>query len=280
MRLFTLAALVMVAFAANSLLNRAAVGTGLIGALPFALVRVVAGAVALGLMARARPGRANLGPALALTLYLAGFSLAYGALDAGIGALILFAMVQATMLAGALIAGERPPARRLAGAALALTGLAALMLPGTGAVPAAGPALVMAAAGVGWGLYSLAGRGATNPLRASASNFLLAVPMVALVTLAAGLSPGDGVPLSARGVLLGVIAGALTSGLGYALWYAILPGLGAARAAVVQLSVPVLALIAGALLLGERLGVGALAAAGVTMAGVALASVPARRARG
>ena len=272
MRLAVLTALVMVAFAANSLLNRAAVAGGLIEALPFALIRVIAGALVLGLLARARPGRANLLPALWLTLYLLGFSLAYRGLDAGIGALILFAGVQVTMLAGAVLGGERPPARRFVGALVALAGLAALLLPGTGAVPAPGPALLMAAAALGWGLYSLAGRGAKSPLKATAANFLLAVPLVALACLPAGLQNPD-----PRGVALAAISGALTSGLGYALWYAVLPGLGAARAAVAQLTVPVIAIAAGALLLGERLSPGAMLASGLVLAGVALATIPARR---
>lgn len=273
MRLAVLTALVMVAFAANSLLNRWAVGAGLIEALPFALIRVVAGALMLAGLARARPGRANLLPALWLTLYLLGFSLAYRALDAGVGALILFAGVQVTMLAGAVLGGEKPPARRFLGAAVALAGLAALLLPGTGAIPALGPALLMAAAALGWGLYSLAGKGARTPLKATAANFLLAVPLVALATLPAGL----GEP-SAKGIALAVVSGAATSGLGYALWYAVLPGLGAARAAVAQLSVPVIAIAAGALMLGERMSPGALAASALVLAGVALASLPARRA--
>lgn len=271
MRLFGLAALVMAAFAANSLLNRLAVGGGLIDAMPFALVRVLAGAVVLALLARAVPGLRNLGPALALSAYLVGFSLAYEALDAGIGALILFACVQVTMLAGARLGGEALPGRRLAGAALALAGLAALLVPGTGAVPALAPALLMAGAGVAWGLYSLAGRGAQSPLGATAANFALAVPVVALATMPVGM----GSP-SASGVALAVMAGAVTSGLGYALWYRILPRLGAGRAAVAQLSVPVIALAGGAVLLAEAPGLPALAASGVVLAGVALASVPRR----
>ena len=277
MRLFALSAVVMVAFAANSLLNRAAVGGGLIDALPFALIRVIAGALVLGPLARAWPGRANLLPALWLTLYLVGFSLAYVALDAGIGALILFAGVQITMLAGAVIGGERPPARRFIGAGVALTGLAALLLPGTGAVPAMTPALLMAVAALGWGLYSLAGRGAASPLRATAANFLLAAPMVAAAAVPFGWGTFDPGGMQGRGVVLAVISGAITSGLGYALWYAVLPQLGAARAAVAQLTVPVIALTAGAALLGERLSTGALIAAAVVLTGVALATLPPRR---
>ncbi|GAB1379354.1 DMT family transporter [Pararhodobacter aggregans] len=272
MRLALLTALVMMAFAANSLLNRAAVGAGHIEALPFALIRVVTGGAVLWAMTRVRPGRENLLPALWLTLYLLGFSLAYRALDAGVGALILFAGVQVTMLAGAVLGGEKPPARRFAGAGVALVGLAALLLPGTAAVPALTPALLMAAAALSWGLYSLAGRGAREPLRATAGNFLLAVPLVVLACLPVGWGEA-----SVQGVLLAAVSGAVTSGLGYALWYAVLPGLGAARAAVAQLSVPVIALGAGAMTLGERLSPAAWMASALVLAGVALATLPARR---
>jgi drug/metabolite transporter (DMT)-like permease len=272
MRLLALTALVMVAFAANSLLNRAAVGSGSITPMGFALVRVIAGALVLAALARARPGRAALVPALWLTLYLVGFSLAYLALDAGVGALILFAGVQVTMLAGALASGEAVPKRRLAGGGVALAGLAALLWPGSGAVPGVAPALWMALAALGWGLYSLAGRGASAPLRATAANFLLAVPMVGLAALPFGFQA------TGAGILLAVIAGAITSGLGYALWYAVLPGLGATRAAVAQLTVPVIAVAGGALFLGERLTPAATLAGAVVLLGVALAVWPGRRA--
>jgi len=275
MRLLALTALVMTAFAANSLLNRAALAEGLIEPMPFALIRVIAGALVLALLLRERPrlGRAQWGAAAALTAYLVGFSLAYVVLDAGIGALILFGLVQVTMLIGAVAGGERPAPRRWAGAALALAGLAALFLPGVDAVPDAGAAALMALAALGWGLYSLAGRSAARPLAATATNFLLATPMVALLAL-----PGLTATIpSPAGVMLAVISGAVTSGLGYALWYAVLPALGAARAAVAQLSVPVIALIGGVLLLGETLTLAAVGASAVILAGVALATLPSRR---
>lgn len=274
-RLFLLTALVMTAFAANSLLNRAALADGLIDALPFALIRVVAGAVVLALLVREWPraGRAQWGAAAALTAYLVGFSLAYVALDAGIGALILFGLVQVTMLAGAVALGDRPALRRWAGAALAMVGLGALLLPGVDAVPDPVAAGLMALAALGWGLYSLAGRGAARPLAMTATNFTLAVPMVAALALPGLFSAS----LTAPGVALAVVSGAVTSGLGYALWYRVLPALGAARAAVAQLSVPVIALAGGVLVLGESLTwTGALASL-VVLAGVALAILPGRK---
>lgn len=269
MRLALLTALAMLAFAGNSLLNRAAVGAGLIDPFAFAAIRVAAGAVVLLALVRARglalPWRGRLGPVLALTAYMLGFSAAYLGLEAGTGALILFATVQVTMFAGALRGGEVLPPRRWLGAGLALAGLAALLLPGTGAVPALPPALAMMAAGIGWGIYSLSGRAGADPLAATAANFALALPLVLLPLAVAPLH------VSAAGAALAVASGAVASGLGYALWFAVVPRLGAARAAVAQLSVPVIAMAGGALLLAELPGPGVLAAAALVLAGVALA---------
>jgi len=277
MRLFALVCLVMAAFAANSLLNRAGVATGQISPMGFALVRVLAGALTLVILTRAParpwPTRANLLPALALTAYLVGFSLAYLALDAGVGALILFAGVQVTMLAGGVMSGERLPARRVVGACVALLGLGVLLLPGAQAAPGPGlgPVVLMGVAAVGWGIYSLAGRRVQNPVAQSAANFTLAAPLVALAAVPFGLGA-----MSWQGAGLAVISGAVMSGLGYALWYAVLPALGAGRAAVAQLTVPVIAILGGVLFLGERLSAMAMLASIIVLAGVALASLPAR----
>lgn len=278
-RLLLLTALVMTAFAANSVLNRMAVGPGLIDPLVFAALRVLAGAGVLALLATLRGGWRIAGPGrsagvFGLSLYLLGFSLAYLALDAGTGALILFGTVQVTMFAGALIGGEAVPPRRWAGAALALAGLALLVAPGVGAAPPAGAALAMVAAGVGWGVYSLAGRGAGDPLGATAANFLLSVPVVAGLALL--LSGAALAAASAEGVALAILSGAVTSGLGYALWYAVLPSLGAARGAVAQLTVPVIAATGGAALLAEPLGLRFALAAALVLGGVGWASWPRR----
>ena len=274
MRLFLLTALTMLAFAANSVLNRWAVGPAHIGAVEFALIRLVAGAVvlaALVLLQRgglAWPGRkGRVAGVLGLAAYLIGFSLAYRGMDAGTGALVLFGTVQVTMFAGALWSGEAVPARRWAGAGLALAGVALLTGPGAAA---AVPLACMVAAGIGWGAYSLAGRGATDPLAATAWNFLLAVPLVLLLALP-GLAQPDAI-----GVALAILSGAVTSGLGYALWYAVLPRRGAGRAAVAQLSVPVLAALGGAVLLAEVPGAAFWGAAALVLGGVTLASLPYR----
>jgi drug/metabolite transporter (DMT)-like permease len=277
MRLFLLTALTMLAFAANSVLNRWAVGPGHIGAVEFAVIRLVAGAVMLAALVLwqrgglAWPGyRGRIAGVLGLSAYLLGFSLAYRGLEAGTGALVLFGTVQVTMFAGALVSREAVPGRRWAGAALALTGLGLIAAPG-GAGLSPVPLALMAAAGLGWGIYSLAGRGAADPLAATAWNFILSLPLV----LALGLTVGLQVP-DVTGVLLAIVSGAVTSGLGYALWYQVLPRLEAARAAVAQLSVPVIAALGGAVLLAEWPGLRFWAAAGLVLGGVALASLPYR----
>lgn len=270
MRLFLLSALAMVAFAGNSLLNRAAVGAGHIDAFTFAAIRVATGATVLLILARSQgktlPWRGRLAPVLALTAYMLGFSAAYLGLEAGPGALILFGTVQITMFAGAVIAGETLPRRRWLGATVSLAGLAALLLPGTGAIPALSPALAMVVAGIGWGIYSLSGRASADPLAATAANFALALPLV-LIPLA--LMP---VQATLTGIAFAMASGAIASGLGYALWFAVVPHLGAARAAVAQLSVPVIAMAGGALLLAELPAPGVILASGLVLAGVALAT--------
>lgn len=286
MRLVLLTALTMTAFAANSVLNRAAVGPGHIGAVEFAVVRLLAGAAMLGLLVVGRrirtgqrlwPGRrGRAAGALSLLVYLFGFSLAYGALDAGTGALILFGTVQITMFGGALAMREPVPARRWTGAGVAFLGLVYLLAPGPGAGQSLAHAALMVAAGVGWRIYSLSARGTRDPLGATAWNFILAVPVAALIVAVLPASPMS-VPAEPAGLALALVSGAVTSGLGYALWYTILPGLGAARGGVAQLSVPVLALAGGMVLLGEPLTLRFFLASVLVLGGVAIAVRPARQ---
>ncbi|SPH24739.1 hypothetical protein DEA8626_03777 [Defluviimonas aquaemixtae] len=286
MRLFVLTAITMTAFAANSVLNRMAVGPGLIGAVDFALVRLLSGAVMLAVLISVRravgqgslwPGRSGRAAgALSLILYLFGFSLAYDALDAGTGALILFGMVQMTMFTGALILGEGVPSRRWIGAAVAFVGLVYLLAPGSAASESFVHALLMAAAGVGWGLYSLSARGASDPLGATGWNFILALPFAVAIGLALPAEAGAG-PATAGGIVLAIVSGAITSALGYALWYRILPLLGAARGGVAQLTVPIIALAGGMVFLGELLTLRFAIAAALVLGGVAYAVRPSSR---
>ena len=282
MRKIGIAALVMVAFAANSLLNRAGVHEAGMDPVTFGVVRLASGAAALWLLLRLtrrpvlwQPNRGRVIGVGALLVYIFGFSLGYRTIGAGVGALLLFGTVQATMFAGALIGGDQVPARRWAGMALALAGLAWMLLPGGGVQLPAVASGFMVAAGIGWGVYSLAGRGARDPLAETAANFIWAAPL-SLLALLGGVS---GV-LSPAGLALAVASGAIASGMGYALWYAILPGLGATRAAVAQSSVPVIALAGGMLLLGEKPGLQTLGAAAVVLAGIGIALWPARQRQG
>ncbi|WP_164017583.1 DMT family transporter [Pyxidicoccus trucidator] len=274
MRTGLLTVLALVGFAANSLLCRAALAGGgrLIDAASFTGVRLVSGALVLAVLLRVRGGRYTGGSwpsALALFVYAAGFSLAYVRIPAGVGALLLFGCVQATMLGMGLARGERPKAREVAGLLLALSGLVGLTAPGGSAPDPVGAAL-MAGAGVAWGVYSLRGRGNRNPLAATADNFLRSVPMAAALS-AVGLWVQGTPHATGHGVALAVASGALASGVGYSLWYAALPHLTATRAAIVQLSVPVLAAVGGVLLLGETLTQRLVFAGAALLMGVLLA---------
>ena len=259
---FLLLALAMLAFAGNSLLCRVALKGGAIDAASFTSVRLVSGAITLAALVwlqhkqsvqairpTALPGDGW--SALALFVYAAGFSFAYLSMTAATGALLLFGAVQATMIAWGLYQGERLRKLQFGGFALAVAGLTALMLPGV-AAPGWLAALAMLGAGVAWGAYSLLGRrkqahGSVDPTAVTAGNFIRTVPM-ALVLSAAALPQ---LHLSSSGVLYAVASGALTSGVGYAVWYRVLPTLQATHAATVQLSVPVIAAVGGVVLLGE-----------------------------
>ncbi|MGN6113575.1 MAG: DMT family transporter [Luteimonas sp.] len=289
LRMLALTTLALVAFAANSLLCRAALAHTGIDAATFTTVRLLSGAIVLGLLAwrRARPappvpsaaggtrapqhGGGDWTSAAALFAYAFGFSFAYVQLPAAAGALLLFGAVQATMIGWGLWKGERLRALQIAGLVVACGGLAGLLLPGLSAPPLAG-ATLMVVAGVGWGVYSLRGRRAADPLRATAGNFLRAAPMALL----ASACFAHAAAYDAAGVGYAIASGALASGLGYAIWYTALPSLKATTAATVQLCVPVLAAAGGIAFLGEPLTLRLVAASVAILGGIAL--VTARRA--
>ena len=245
--------LALIAFAANSVLCRLALGEPSIDAASFSSIRIVSGAIVLWLIlsatTRSRPPlTGSWKAAIALCLYAVPFSFAYIGLDAGVGALILFGTVQVTMMSAALGMGERPNIIQWTGLVLAAGGLVYLVMPGLSAPPVFSSAL-MIAAGVGWGIYTLLGKGGRNPLANTASNFIRAIPLVVAVSLMA-ISQFQ---LSLQGALLAVVSGAVTSGIGYAIWYVALRDLTATRAAIVQLSVPILAALGGAVVLSETI---------------------------
>lgn len=285
-RLAVLTALALIAFAGNSLLCRAALAVPGFDAGLFTGVRLVSGAIALGLIVRPRQrihsGAGSWAAGAALFVYAAGFSWAYLRLAAGTGALLLFGAVQATMNLAAWASGERPGPRARAGLALAFVGLGILVAPGL-AAPPLGAALLMLGAGVAWGIYSLRGRGSRDPLGETTTNFLraavLAVGMFSLMSLIEGTIETTAID---RGRLLplayAAISGALASGVGYAIWYTALRGLTATRAALVQLAVPPLAAIGGIALLGEAPTLRLIGATLLILGGIALGVIGRRTA--
>lgn len=269
----------MLAFAANSLLCRAALAGGHADAASFTTLRLVGGTVALSLLVRVRGSRSAGGPfawgsAVALFAYAIGFSLAYVRIPTGVGALLLFTAVQLTMIGAGLRAGERPRVVEWAGLGLSIGGLVVLTRPGLARSDPVG-AFLMLGAGVAWGIYSLRGRRGGDAVAANAAAFARAVP---LAMVASGLAAVLGVMrLGPLGVLLALAAGALASGLGYAVWYAALRGLTATRASIVQLSVPPLAAVGGVLVLGEDFSSRLVIASFLTLGGIALAVVSHQR---
>lgn len=273
---FSFTAAAMLAFAANSLLCRLALAGGGIDPASFGAIRVVAGAVALAVIVRLRAGSGAAGgdwiSAAMLFAYVAFFSFAYASLSAGTGALILFGAVQLTMFGWALRGGERFTSAAWCGLALAAAGLVFLVLPGVSAPPLFGAAL-MALAGAAWGVYSLRGRGGGDPLRATAGNFLRAAPLA----LVLWLPFADVARADAAGIVLAVVSGAVTSGVGYALWYTALRELTAMRAATVQLSVPLITAVGAVVFLAEPVTWRLVLASVAILGGIAL--VLARRAK-
>ena len=293
-RVFILTLLAMIAFASNSLLCRAALKQTTVDAATFTFVRIFSGAAALWLIMEFRRrlmvkraasplverylgssvGRAgNWISALALFAYAAAFSFAYVDLSAGTGALLLFGAVQATMILWGLYKGERLDAIQIAGFVVAVTGLIVLVFPGLSAPPLIG-SILMLGAGVAWGIYSLRGKGEKNPASVTTGNFARAVPFAAAVSVVFT----RWVHVDLAGVSYAIISGAITSGLGYVIWYSALPGLKAASAATVQLSVPVLAATGGILLLGEPLTLRYLMASIAILGGIALVVLEKNRA--
>lgn len=268
-----LTGLALLAFAGNSLLCRAALRDTAIDPASFTLLRIVSGALVLALLVGLRtPAQLRAGSwmsAAALFAYAITFSYAYIGLSAGTGALILFGAVQASMLGWALLRGERFGAVQSLGFVLAIAGLIGLLLPGLSAPPI-GAALLMLLAGVAWGVYSLRGRGAGDPTAVTAGNFLRAVPMAVAVLAVAVLLAPAAVQIDLSGSLYAVASGALTSGLGYAIWYRALPLLRASTAATVQLSVPVITAVAGVILLSEPVSLRLVLASVAVLGGVAL----------
>lgn len=278
-RIIALTSLAMIAFAGNSLLCRVALKHSSIDAASFTTIRLISGAVMLWLIARmsrrTHTGRGNWLSASALFVYAAGFSFAYVSLPAATGALLLFGAVQATMIGHGIWAGERLLRLQLVGLVLALGGLVGLLLPGLSAPPLFG-SILMLGAGVAWGVYSLRGKGAGDPTRVTAGNFLRAVPIAAALSVLMY----EGASLDSAGFWYAVSSGALASGIGYAIWYTALPALKATNAATVQLSVPVIAALGGIVFLGEPMSLRLVLASVAILGGIALVILEKQHANG
>lgn len=274
MQLFLLTTLTMMAFAANSVFARLALGDEAIDPMSYSIVRLMSGAIMLGALVWrsereftavvARHGTLYSGAAL--FLYAAMFSYAYVALETGMGALILFACVQATMIGWGIATGNRPVALEWLGLTIAFGAFVWLVSPGLTA-PDPYSAALMAISGIAWGVYSLRGKGASDPLKATAGNFVYA----ALICLPLLIVFFGSLRFSTFGLLMAVCSGALTSGLGYALWYRCLRQLTATRAAIVQLTVPAIATLGGVLFSQEVLTLRLALCSALILGGVALA---------
>ena len=274
LRTVTFTLLALVAFASNSLLTRSALGTGAIDAATFTAIRLLAGAAMLVAMVRVRDGGwtalrggGALGPAI-LFAYAVPFSLAYVRIGAAVGALVLFGVVQLTMVGYGLATGERPSLRTWAGLALATGGLVLLTAPAATRIehPDGVGVALMAIAGAAWAVYTLAGRSSVEPVAGNARNFLWSSPLAVLVVLA---TPGH-ITATTRGVLLALVSGGVTSGLGYVLWYRALPRLSVTQAAIAQVGVPIIAAAGGVALLREPLTVRLVLAGAAVLGGIGL----------
>lgn len=271
MRTAVFTALALVAFAGNSLLCRMALGSVAIDAASFSTIRIIAAAICLWLITVVtRRGsvwtQGSWLSALTLFVYAIPFSYAYGLLTAGTGALILFGTVQVTMIGGALFEGERPHARQWVGLLVAIAGLVYLLFPGIASPSPLGGAL-MTIAGMGWALYSIHGRGAVDPVAQNGGNFIRTLPMLIIISVLALRQQH----IETTGAILAILSGAVTTGLGYAVWYSALRGLTATRAALVQLLVPVITVAGGVVLLREPLSPRVVLSAAIVIGGIALA---------
>ncbi len=264
-----LTSLAMLAFAGNSLLCRVALKSTGIDAASFTSIRLISAAFTLWLVvslsSKTSSSKGNWPSAIALFAYAAGFSFAYINLTAATGALLLFGAVQTTMIGYGIWRGERLLKLQLLGLVLALGGLVGLTFPGLSAPPLSS-SLLMIGAGAAWGIYSLRGKGAGDPTLVTAGNFLRTVP----ITVALSLLMIAHVAWDSAGIWYAIMSGALTSGIGYAIWYKALPALKATQAATVQLSVPVIAAIGGIILLNEPISLRLILASIAIISGIAL----------
>lgn len=242
----------LIAFAANSVLGRLALGEKTIDASGFTVIRLLSGAIVLLAILKisnnksTSPTKGSWSASLMLFIYAVAFSFAYVTLDTGTGALILFGSVQITMILLSLISGNRLHITEWGGVSLAFIGFVYLMLPGV-TTPSIMGFVLMTIAGIAWGIYTLKGRASANPLMDTTYNFLRTIPLIIILTIVTF----HDIHLSADGILLAVLSGGIASGIGYTIWYIALGGLSITKAAVVQLLVPVIAALGGVIFVSE-----------------------------
>ena len=247
--------LALIAFAANSVLCRKALGEGKIDAAGFTIIRLLSGSlilfIILNLPKRKKTVKSNGNwfSSMMLFLYAVCFSFAYITLDTGTGALIAFAVVQITIISQALFSGHRLSALEIFGTIMAFAGFVYLVFPELN-TPTIKGFILMTISGVGWGMYTIRGQGSINPLNDTAFNFIRTIPFV-LVLFVLSIKY---INLSFEGVLLALISGAITSGIGYTIWYLALMGLSKIQSAVVQLLVPIIAAFGGVIFMNEVIG--------------------------
>jgi drug/metabolite transporter (DMT)-like permease len=274
LRIILITLLSLLAFAANSLITRFALQETSIDEASFIMLRLVSGALFLWLYLSFKKNTkayesGTWFAAFALFIYAVSFTYGYGLIAAGTGALLLFGAVQITMTIVGYREGERLNVMQIAGFVLAIIGLIILMLPGISS-PSFMGALLMCISGVAWSIYTLQGRGATNPAASTAGNFIKAAPMAIFLWLIVYLSTNDTINLASDGVTYALLSGIMTSGIGYIIWYSVLPELKATQAAIVQLSVPLLVTLAGALLLNESITIRVVSASIAILIGTVL----------
>ncbi|MFQ3276807.1 MAG: drug/metabolite transporter (DMT)-like permease [Colwellia sp.] len=271
LRIILITLLSLLAFAANSLITRFALQETSIDETSFIMLRIVSGALFLWLYLRYNKNNkaGTWLAAFSLFIYAVSFTYGYRLIAAGSGALLLFGAVQVTMTIAGYREGERLNVIQIAGFILAIIGLLILMLPDISS-PSITGALLMCISGVAWGIYTLQGRGANNPVATTAGNFIKAAPMAILLWLIVYLSTNDTINLVSDGIIYALLSGIITSGIGYIIWYSVLPELKAIQAAIVQLSVPLLVTLAGALLLNETITIPVVLASTAILLGTVL----------
>ncbi len=274
LKVFLLTSSALTAFAANSVLCRFALGAGSIDAAGFTSIRLISGVVALFLILLIRSGplptssKGSWSAGFMLFLYAVTFSYAYLELDTGIGALILFGSVQTTIIGISIARGNKLLSVEWIGMVISFAGLVYLLFPGV-STPSIAGFLLMSTAGAAWGLYTLLGRGSKNPLADTAYNFLRSMPLIVVIAIIAF----DNVHLTTSGVILAIVSGTVTSGLGYTIWYSALKNISATQAAVSQLAVPVIAALGGVVFMTEVITLRLTVAAAMILGGIFLVVV-------